>query len=73
MDSAEVAQRGPEAVLLGSDEAPLVNDIAADHGGGGGHGRLRLSQQRLHQLRLLTRQVCRLLSNLRKVHENLSA
>jgi hypothetical protein len=72
MNSAEVAQGGPEAVLLGSDKAPLVDDIAADHAGGGGHGRLRLRQQRLHQLRLLTRQVCRFLSNLRKVHENLS-
>jgi len=73
VDSAEVAQGGPEAVLLGSDEAPLVNDIAADHARGGGHGRLRFRQQRLHQLRLLTRQVCRLLSNSRNVHENLSA
>ncbi len=71
VDSAEVAQGGPEAVLLGSDEAPFVNDVAADHGRGGGHGGLRLRQQRLHQLRLLTRQVCRLL--IRKVQENLSA
>jgi hypothetical protein len=73
VDSAEVAQGGPEAVLLGTDEAPLVNDIAAYHGGGGGHGGLRLRQQRLHQLWPLIRQVCCLLSNLRKVHDNLSA
>jgi hypothetical protein len=73
VNSAEVAQGGPEAVLLGSDEAPLVNDVAAYHGRGGGHRGLRLRQQRLHQLWPLTRQVCRLLSNLRKVHENLSA
>jgi hypothetical protein len=55
MDRAEVAQRGPEAVVLGPDEAVLIDDVAADHAGGGGHRGLRLRQQPLHQLRVSAR------------------
>jgi hypothetical protein len=61
MDRAEVAQSGPEAVMLGPDEAVLIDDVAADHAGGGGHSGLRLRQQTFHQLWVRISQVRRLL------------
>ena len=48
--------------MLGADQALLVEHVAADHAGRGGHGGLRLRQQRLHQRRVLARQVMRLLN-----------